>query len=421
MQSSETEERVVPMTEADIALSEKAIEEAYEKIGEIAVKKAKANAIASADTKAETKIVDRETKKLETGEHRVACYVEKDLHEGKARYYRADTLLWVYTRDLENWERQQPLTFETGPATNTASEAAKKKSPGLKAQEPTETQKHVAKELHDNFGPVLAGEVIRRTATDGAEAALKWGIAEKLRRDAAATAPAVPDEVRAAVVEAGVPDENVDAAIVAIRDGADPATVIHNAKRAGGAKVEKPAKVKAEKKPKKSKAAKDKGPFPLDADETEDSVTLAPLRSDTEPPQHVKDAAEKVQAEFIAEFSEELGEDIATIIGEALNGNVMYPQPNFPGREPLLARGRYLKADFDEHPDDVALLRAGLGGGWLDNFIIRVVLEQVSWSTALQEMTARLEAYEKKFGPKITPAAARVKAAKKGKSAEASA
>lgn len=211
MQSSETEERVVPMTEADIALSEKAIEEAYEKIGEIAVKKAKANAIASADTKAETKIVDRETKKLETGEHRVACYVEKDLHEGKARYYRADTLLWVYTRDLENWERQQPLTFETGPATNTASEAAKAKSPGLKEQEKTEVSHGMANEP---LVPVVAP-------------------------------PAVPDEIRAAVVEAGVPDDMVENAIGAIRDGADPKTVIANATR--DTKPAKEAKKKGKK------------------------------------------------------------------------------------------------------------------------------------------------------------------------------
>lgn len=216
MQTDITEERTVPMTEADIALSEEAIEAAYEKIGEIAVKKAKANAIAGAETKHETKIVDRETLKIETKEHRVRCYVEKDLHDGKARYYRTDTLEWVYSRDLEDWERQQPLTFETGQATNTASETAKKKSPGL------------------------------NTAIDDILAAV--------------SPSAVPDDVRAAVLAADVPADLVENAITAIRDGADPATVIHNAKRAG--KPEKPAK---EKKPKgKSKTTQTK---PLGMDE----------------------------------------------------------------------------------------------------------------------------------------------------------
>lgn len=124
--------RTCKMTDDDIRESEETREQAYARIGEIAVEKAKATAKASADTKTQMKIVDAETGKLDSGEHEVRCRVVVDLYEGKARYYRGDTGEWVYSRDLYDYERQQPMVFSAAPPTNTASETAKKKSPGLK-------------------------------------------------------------------------------------------------------------------------------------------------------------------------------------------------------------------------------------------------------------------------------------------------
>jgi len=196
---SKTETRTVTMTPEDIVKAEHERDEAYAHIGAIAVTKAKANAEASAQTKFQTKIVDRLVANLDAGEHDVTCRIKFDLYDGKAHFFRQDTGAWVACRALTEEERQQPLNFDTSwtavPEERAASPAAKAKSPGLK----------------------------------------------ELERIAVVPPSAVPDEVRAAVIEAGVPDDMTEAAIGAIRAGADPATVIANAKRGS-----RPAKAKVD-------------------------------------------------------------------------------------------------------------------------------------------------------------------------------
>lgn len=272
---SKTETRTVKMTPEDIAKAEIERDEAYAHIGAIAVTKAKANAEAAAQTKFQTKIVDRLVANLESGEHDVVCRILLNYEDGKAHFYRQDTNRWVSCRPMTDEERQQPIDYgDSWAAVPETSEAAKKKSPGLKEQEKTEVS-------HGMAGEPMKPVVVPPPAD-------------------------APDEVRAAVIEAGVPDSMIDAAVGAIRDGGDPATVIKNAKRA--VKGEKPAK---EKKPGKKK----------DVPTPEEQARLDLLR------------------ELRDKFGLSIGTDAAFAILDGMD------------REEAIARGKAIKALYEAEPE----------------------------------------------------------------------
>lgn len=218
---------LVPITKHDVEKFAELSEEEKALIGQVYIDKAMFNAECTRRLKDAKKKLDEYATIIKSEEHEVPCRVEVDLHDNKARIYREDTGEYVRSRPIEDDERQGVMFAPPAPVRNTASEAAKAKSPGLKDR--PEDQ------------PTKKDELLGKLDQQIANAKGPKPVAET-------PAPAVPDEVRAAVIEAGVPDSMVEAAIGAIRDGGDPETVIKNAKRA--VKGEKPAK---EKKPGKKK------------------------------------------------------------------------------------------------------------------------------------------------------------------------